>query len=64
MSQYYPTPRVNRHPRLNTTVSNEEYSILVAEMDRLGMENGWIQELSSSSHYRPDFESKHPFDES
>jgi len=64
MSQYYPTPRVSCHPRLNTTVSVEEYSIIVAEMDRLGMNHGWIQELSSSSHYRPDFESRHPFDES
>jgi putative pyruvate formate lyase activating enzyme len=64
MSQYYPTPRVSCHPRLNTTVTIEEYSIIVAELDRLGMEYGWIQELGSSSHYRPDFESKHPFDES
>ena len=62
MSQYYPTPRVSRHPKLKTTVSIEEYSIIVAELDQLGMYNGWIQELSSSSHYRPDFESKHPFE--
>jgi putative pyruvate formate lyase activating enzyme len=64
MSQYYPTPRVSRHPRLSNTVSVEEYSIIVAELDRLGMDNGWIQELSSSSHYRPDFEKEDPFDRS
>jgi len=64
MSQYYPVPRVSRHPKLSTTVSLEEYSIIVAELDRLGMNYGWIQELSSSSHYRPDFKRKHPFDRS
>jgi hypothetical protein len=31
-------------------------------MDRLGIENGWIQELSSALGYRPDFEKEHPFD--
>jgi len=62
MSQYYPTPRVSCHPRLNATVSIEEYSLIVSELDRLGMYNGWIQELSSASHYRPDFEKEHPFD--
>ena len=62
MSQYYPTPRVSCHPRLNTTVSIEEYSLIVAELDRLGMDNGWIQELSSSSHYRPDFDTCNPFE--
>ena len=63
MSQYYPTPRVNCHPRLNTTVSIEEYSLIMSELERLGMYNGWIQELTSASDYRPDFEKIHPFDE-
>jgi putative pyruvate formate lyase activating enzyme len=62
MSQYYPTPRVSCHARLNTTVSNEEYSQVVSELDRLEMSNGWIQELSSSIHYRPDFLSENPFE--
>lgn len=62
MSQYYPTPRVSCHPKLKNTVSGEEYSLIVSELDQLGIYNGWIQELSSASHYRPDFESEHPFD--
>ena len=61
MSQYYTTPRVSNHPKLKNTVSAEEYSVIVSEMDRLGMYNGWIQELSSASNYRPDFEKQHPF---
>jgi len=64
MSQYYPTPRVGCHPGLSNTVTTEEYSLVVSEMDRLGMYNGWIQELSSASDYQPDFEKKHPFDKS
>jgi putative pyruvate formate lyase activating enzyme len=64
MSQYYPTPRVSCHPKLKNTVSSEEYSSVVSELDRLGMYNGWIQELSSSSHYRPDFDASQPFEKS
>ncbi len=61
MSQYYPTPRVSCHPRLNKTVSPEEYSLIVKELDRLGMYNGWIQELDSAANYQPDFEREEPF---
>lgn len=61
MSQYYPTPRVSCHPRLNRTVSREEYNLIVEEMERLGIYNGWIQELNSAIHYCPDFEKENPF---
>ena len=64
MSQYYPTPRVRCHPKLKNTVTEEEYTMIASAMEKFGMENGWIQELSSESHYRPDFESEHPFDKS
>jgi putative pyruvate formate lyase activating enzyme len=63
MSQYYPTPGVSCHPRLNTKVSPEEYNSIVSEMNRLGIYNGWIQEVSSAAHYRPDFKKEHPFEE-
>lgn len=61
MSQYYPTPRVSCNPELKTTVSREEYDAVKEELDHLGMFNGWVQELSSSSHYQPDFGRDHPF---
>jgi putative pyruvate formate lyase activating enzyme len=55
MSQYHPTPEVTDHPRLGRTVEPDEYAAVVEEMERLGFENGWVQEPESSGHYRPDF---------
>ncbi len=62
MSQYYPTPRVAGHPHLGRTVTKHEYEMVVEEMGKLGLHNGWIQEYESSSHYQPDFEKEHPFE--
>ncbi|HTX87493.1 MAG TPA: radical SAM protein [Bacteroidales bacterium] len=62
MSQYYPTPAVSCHPELKRTVRKTEYERVVSEMEELGMHRGWIQELESSGHYRPDFDKIHPFD--
>ena len=62
MSQYYPTPQVSCHPKLHKPISAEEYASAVEEMDRLGLHNGWVQELGSSAHYNPDFEKDHPFE--
>lgn len=64
MSQYYPTPLVNRHPELKRTLTNAEYKKVTNEMEELGMENGWIQELESTSHYQPDFTRINPFEDS
>jgi putative pyruvate formate lyase activating enzyme len=62
MSQYYPTPAVSCNPLLNRTVSQAEYSQVSNEMEKLGMYHGWIQELTSHHHYRPDFQNDHPFE--
>lgn len=61
MAQYYPTFRVNNHEFLGRTLMPEEYELVVNEMEELGFENGWIQELSSNETYRPDFDNDHPF---
>lgn len=61
MSQYWPTSKVLCHPELGRTVSPDEYNRVADEMIKLGMVNGWIQELESSNHYRPDFERVDPF---
>jgi putative pyruvate formate lyase activating enzyme len=63
MSQYFPTPKVSCHPVLKRTVNKSEYSKVLNELENLGMHNGWIQELESSHHYRPDFVKNHPFEE-
>jgi putative pyruvate formate lyase activating enzyme len=62
MSQYYPTPRVSCHPVLSRSVTANEYNRVLEEMNALGLVNGWIQELESHDHYRPDFEKEHPFE--
>lgn len=62
MSQYYPTPAVSCHPKLNRTVTAAEYRAVVEEMEGLGLHNGWIQDFESQDHYRPDFRNEHPFD--
>lgn len=63
MSQYFPAPRVSCHPKLNKTVTPEEYFFITAELERLGMYHGWVQELTSAVNYQPDFEKEKPFEE-
>jgi putative pyruvate formate lyase activating enzyme len=62
MSQYFPTFRVEKHQFLGTTLAEKEYSKVVRELEVLGFENGWVQELSSNRNYRPDFDEEHPFE--
>lgn len=62
MAQYHPVPSVMNHEFLGRKVSTEEYALVVDEMNKLGFEQGWIQELESSSHYLPDFSNQHPFE--
>jgi putative pyruvate formate lyase activating enzyme len=63
MSQYYPTYQVHHHEFLGRTLSRKEYETVVSELENLGFENGWVQELSSSRNYRPDFSNEKPFSE-
>lgn len=62
MSQYYPTPVTKGPASLLRTLYEEEYESVKEEMYRLGFRNGWIQELESHRHYRPDFSREHPFE--
>jgi len=61
MSQYYP-PFQLPAAELNRHLYISEYEEVINEMEELGMENGWIQELESSENYRPDFDCEHPFE--
>ncbi len=63
MSQYWPTPAVSEHPQLGRKVTAEEYEEVIAEFNRLGFYRGWVQELESPDHYRPQFSDEHPFKE-
>ncbi len=62
MSQYDPTIHVLNHQVLNRPVSSSEYYEAVNLLEDLGFENGWVQEMDSHHHYRPDFTMSHPFE--
>ncbi len=62
MSQYHPTSNVMNHPVLNRSLYKHEYDEVVAEMERLGFRNGWVQDLDSNVTYRPDFRKENPFE--
>ena len=63
MSQYHPTQAVKNHPKLHRSLREVEYDLVIDEFERLGFYRGWVQELSSSSNYQPDFDRQHPFEE-
>ncbi len=59
MSQYYPCHLASRHPEIDRRLTEEEYVRVLDEVDRLGLGDGFIQELSSAeSLYIPDFTSR------
>ncbi|MBI2850805.1 MAG: radical SAM protein [Chloroflexi bacterium] len=63
MSQYYPTYRATGISPLSRKITRLEYSEVVDVVNRLGLENGWLQEMDSSENYLPDFERDgHPFE--
>lgn len=62
MSQYHPTSAVADLPPFHRRVSEAEYQRVCLHLGELGFENGWIQELESATHYRPDFDREHPFE--
>jgi len=61
MSQYYPVPGVKDHIKLGRYLKEEEYKIVVEEMDKLGFQNGFTQEFESNQVYKPDFNRIDPF---
>jgi putative pyruvate formate lyase activating enzyme len=58
MSQYFPAHRARRHRLLARTISAEEYDEISRLVDELGIENGWMQGMSASRNYLPDFSSE------
>jgi putative pyruvate formate lyase activating enzyme len=64
MSQYYPTPGVVSHSFLRRSITADEYTKVIDEMELLGLQKGWVQEFESMNHYRPDFTNEHPFENS
>ncbi len=58
MSQYAPVHHAVSHPLLSRSITVEEYNAVLDTASELGLENGWIQEMSSIDSYLPDFTEK------
>lgn len=57
MSQYTPPKKELKYPSLNRRLTEEEYEKAVDYMYLCGIENGFLQELSSANEeYTPDFD--------
>ncbi len=63
MSQYQPTATMAKWAPFNRGILPAEYALVVAEMERLGMTEGWIQDCASAHCYNPDFDQASPFAE-
>ena len=63
MSQYFPAYLASQIPYLSRTITASEYSEVAILVDRLGLENGWRQEMGAAENYLPDFRRQgEPFD--
>lgn len=57
MSQYVPLYRAKDIPELNKRVTEKEYDSIIDYFFNIGLENGYVQEMESSSEeYVPDFD--------
>jgi putative pyruvate formate lyase activating enzyme len=64
MSQYYPSHLAKSDKRLCRPLFLSEYSQLLDTLDRVGIEDGFIQDISSFENYRPDFKKDgNPFEQ-
>lgn len=55
MAQYYPAWQAERYAEINRGITQNEYQEVLETMERLGFENGFIQELTCSSEWTPEF---------
>lgn len=57
MGQYLPVGRAIAHPTLNRRLRKKEYETVLTTLWDLGLENGYVQELSAAkSEYIPNFD--------
>jgi putative pyruvate formate lyase activating enzyme len=62
MSQYKPVHRALQVPLLSRTITIAEHKAVLRLLTKLGLENGWVQDMGAADEYLPDFERKgHPF---
>lgn len=63
MAQYRPIAAVAAHPHLRRRLNCEEYAAVMREMEKLGFNDGFVQELVSADYYWPDFSKPDPFND-
>jgi putative pyruvate formate lyase activating enzyme len=62
MSQYSPQYRAHEYPEIARPITRTEYDAVVHHAMELGLENAFIQEMSSRKDLLPDFDRETPFD--
>ncbi len=63
MSQYLPAHKAPRILALARKITLAEYKEVTEVLEELGMESGWVQEMSAAENYMPDFAREgHPFE--
>jgi len=63
MAQYSPQYKARQLPEIARKITFREYKDAVAVLQKLGLENGWLQEMEASDNYLPDFSTgDHPFE--
>ena len=63
MAQFHPGHKASEHPLLMRKVSHGEYLRALEALEAFGLQEGYVQELSSPENYLPDFSADgHPFE--
>lgn len=63
MSQYYPTYKAYNYREMSRGITKAEYKFIVDEAKKLGLNNGWIQEIPKTPDSRflgTNIEGRHP----
>ncbi|MFO7660173.1 MAG: radical SAM protein [Candidatus Cloacimonadaceae bacterium] len=55
MAQYYPAWQADKFPQINRGITDREYQEVLDTMEKLDFNNGFMQELSCSDEWTPDF---------
>ncbi len=61
MTQYYPLQNAPHYPEINRRITAEEFNAVQDYQLKLGLNNGWYQELEDTRCFIPDFTQARPF---
>lgn len=61
MFQYTPSNENKTYPGLNNRITQKEYEQVVTWIEKYGIEDGFVQELSVDRSWYPDFNRENPF---